>query len=111
MSFLFLVTLFRVSFFICSLLTVANLVRNLGSLLGLRVRLQYLFRLFYLCWITGGHAIHLPIEELLLPSCIEITKLGKSASRVAGLQFHVTTPGLNCIFREKDAKKNTVHKK
>ena len=42
-----------------------------------------------MCWITGGH---LP-RELLLPTDVELTPSRNSASKVAGLQAHVTTPG------------------
>ena len=43
-------------------------------------------------WITGGHTIHTPIEGLLPPTGTEPTPFRNSASRVAGLQVHATTP-------------------
>ena len=42
-----------------------------------------------MCWITGGH----PPRGLLLPTDIELTPSRNSASKVAGLQVHFTTPG------------------
>ena len=55
-------------------LTVANLAR-LGILVQCQVsvRSQYLVRLLFQCWITGGHTIHPPIEGLLPPTGIEPT--------------------------------------
>ena len=44
-----------------------------------------------LCWITGGHTIHPPIEGLLPPTGTEPTPFRNSASKVAGLQVHATT--------------------
>ena len=46
-----------------------------------------------LSWITGGDTIHPPIEGLLPPTGIEPTPFRNSASEVAGLQVHATTPG------------------
>ena len=54
---------------------------------------QYLVRLLFKCWITGGHTIHPPIEGLLPPTGIEPTPFRNSASKVAGLQVPATTPG------------------
>ena len=45
-----------------------------------------------MCWITGGHTIHSPIEGLLLATGVEPTLFRKSAPKVAGLQVHATTP-------------------
>ena len=59
------------------------------------VRSQYLVRLLSWCWITGGHTIHPPIEGLLPPTGIEPTPFRNSASKVAGLQVHATTPGID----------------
>ena len=73
-------------------LTVGNL-----ALLGIQVhcqvsvRSQYLVRLLFQCWITGGHIIHPPIDGLLPPTDIEPTPFRNSASKVAGLQVHATT--------------------
>ena len=44
--------------------------------------------------MTGGHTMHPPIEGLLPPTGIELTPFQDSASKVAGLQVHTTTPGL-----------------
>ena len=76
-------------------LTVANLAR-LGISVHCQVsgRSQYLVRLLSQCWITGGHTIHPPIERLLPPTGIEPTPFQNSASKVAGLQVHTTTPDL-----------------
>ena len=41
-----------------------------------------------MCWIKGGH----PPRGLLLPADIEPTPSRNSASKVAGLRTHVTTP-------------------
>ena len=54
---------------------------------------QYLVRLVSLCWITGGHTVHPPIEGLLPPTGTEPIRFRNSASKVAGLQVRVTTPG------------------
>ena len=42
-----------------------------------------------MCWITGGH----PPRGLLLPTGTEPTPHRNLASKIAGLQAHVTTPG------------------
>ena len=90
----FLVTLFRIGFFTRSLLYNSwfSPTWNRGSLLGLRF--QYLVRLLSLCWITGGHTIHPPIELLLPSTGIDPIPFRHSASKVAGLQVDVTKPGL-----------------
>ena len=49
--------------------------------------------LLTLCWITGGHTIYPPIEELLPLTGIEPTPFRYSVSNVADLQVHATTPG------------------
>ena len=49
-----------------------------------------------MCWITGGH----PPRRLLLPTDIEPTPSQNSASKVAGLQVHFTTPGSIRSVRE-----------
>ena len=73
--------------------TVANLARLAISVhCQVSVRSQYLVRLLSQCWITGGHTIHPPIEGLLPPIGIEPTLFRNSASKVAGLQVHATTP-------------------
>ena len=41
-----------------------------------------------MCWITGGH----PTRRLLLPTDIELKPSQNLASKVTGLQAHVTTP-------------------
>ena len=75
-------------------LTVVNLARLGNSVHCLvSVRPQYLVRLLSLCWITGGYIIHPPIEGLLSPTGTESTPFRNSASNVAGLQVHNTTPG------------------
>ena len=81
-------------FFSCSLPYVANLARlGISVCWQVSVRFQYLVRLLSQCWITDGHTIHPPIEGLLLPTGIEPTSFRNSASKVAGLQMHGTTPG------------------
>ena len=52
---------------------------------------QYLVRLLFKCWITGGHTIHPPIEGLLPPIGIEPTPFQNSASDVDELQVHTVT--------------------
>ena len=76
--------------------------RAVASLAGLGIsvhcevsdRSQYLFRFVYLCWITGGHTVHPPIEGLLPPTGIEPTPFQNSFLKVAGLRVHATTPGI-----------------
>ena len=83
----FLVTLMRAGFFfICNSITVANVAR-----LGISVHC-YLVRLLSLCWITGRHTIHPPIERLLPSTSTEPTPFQNLAFKVAGLQLHATTP-------------------
>ena len=81
-------------------LTVANLARlGISVHCQVSVRSQYLVRFLSQCWITGGHTIHPPIEGLLPPTGIEPTPFRNSASKVAGLQVHATTPGLKyCLI-------------
>ena len=47
-----------------------------------------------MCWITDGHTIHPRVEGLLPQTGIEPTPFRNSASKVAGLPVHLTTPGL-----------------
>ena len=47
-----------------------------------------------MCWITGGHIIHSPIEGLLPPTSTATTSLQNSASEAAGVQVHATTPNI-----------------
>ena len=95
----FLVTLFRVGFFLyVAYLTVANLVRlGISVHCYVSVRSQYLVGLLSLCWITGGHTIYPPIEGLLPPTGIENTPFRNSPSKVAGLQVHATTTSLTYL--------------
>ena len=75
-------------------LTVANLARlGISVHCQVSVRSQYLVRLLSQCWMTGNRTIHLPFEGLSPPTGIEPTPLQNSASKVAGLQVHATTPG------------------
>ena len=55
---------------------------------------MYLDKLLSLCWITGDHTIHPPIERLLPSAGTEPTPFQYSASKVAGLQVHATIPVL-----------------
>ena len=57
------------------------------------VRSRYLVRLLSQCCITYGHTIHQSNEGLLPLTSIEPTAFRNSASKVAGLQVHATTPG------------------
>ena len=50
--------------------------------------------------VTGGHEIHLPIKGLLPTTGIKPTPVRNSASRVAGLQVHATTPGLKQYLKK-----------
>ena len=38
-----------------------------------------------MCWIKGGHTVHLPIVRLLLPIGAEPTPVTNSASKVPGI--------------------------
>ena len=91
---LFLVTLFRVVFFLALVyLTVVNLARlGISVCCLVSVRSQYFARLLSQCWIIDGHKIHPPIDDFLPPTGIELTPFRNSASKVAGLQVHVNTP-------------------
>ena len=44
-----------------------------------------------MCWITGGHTIHPPIERLLPQTGTEATLFQSFVSIVPGLQVHATT--------------------
>ena len=93
--FFILITLFSVGFFIY-LLTLTQLILaqfRISVLYQVSVRSQYLARFFSLCWITSGHSIYSPIEGLLPLTRMEPTPFLNSASKVAGLQGHATTPG------------------
>ena len=75
-------------------LTAANLARlGISVHCQVSVRSKYLVRFLSQCWITGGHTIHQPIDRLLPPTGIELIPFQNSASKVAGLQVHATTPG------------------
>ena len=75
---------------------VANLVR-----LGISVcnyvsaRSQYLVTFLSMCWITSGHTMHPPIEEILTPPSTEPTSFRNCASKVAGQQVLTTIPGFS----------------
>ena len=76
-------------------LTLWQLIQpDLESLLVVRsaVRSWYLDRLLFLCWIVDGHTIHPNIKGLLPPTGVESSPFRISASKVAGLQVHATTP-------------------
>ena len=45
-----------------------------------------------MCWITSGHTMHPPIEEILTPPSIEPTSFRNCASKVAGQQVLTTIP-------------------
>ena len=76
-------------------LTVADLSRlGISVHCQASVRFQYLVRLLSYCWITGGHTIYPPVEELLPRTGIEPTPFRNQASKVAGLQVYPTTPGI-----------------
>ena len=49
-------------------------------------------------WVTGGHTIHPPNEGLLPPTGFEPIPFQNSASKVAGLQLHATTPVINPVI-------------
>ena len=75
-------------------LAVANLARlGISVHCQASVRSQCLVRLLSQCWITGGRTVHPPIEGLLPPTGTEPKPFRNSASKVAGLQVHITTPG------------------
>ena len=97
--FFFQLLYLELGFFIRSLyLTAANFARlRISVHCQVSVRSLYLVRLLSQCWITGGHTVHPPIERLLPPTCIEPTLFRNSASKVAGLQVHATTPGCQCM--------------
>ena len=113
------VTLFRVGFvfFVFLFLAVAYLmVANLARLViwvrcQVSFRSQYLVRLLSQRWVTGGHTIHPPIEGLLPPTGIEPTSFRNSASKVAGLQVHATTPGISLRYRANTRQWLTVQSK
>ena len=75
-------------------LEVAKLARlSISFQCKVSVRSPYLVSFLFLCWITSGHTIHPPIEGLLVPTGIVPTPFGDLATKGAGLQVHVTTPG------------------
>ena len=45
-----------------------------------------------MCWITGGHIMHPPIEGVLPPTGIKPTVFEHSKFNIAGLQAHANTP-------------------
>ena len=55
-------------------------------------------------WITGGDTIHQPNKKLLPPTGFEPTPFGNSASKVARLQVHTTTPGCTGLILGLDQK-------
>ena len=59
-------------------------------------RSQHLVSLLSQYWITGGNKIHPPIEGLVSPAGFEPTLFRKSASKVARLKVHATTPSMFC---------------
>ena len=87
-----IVTLFRAGFFTRTYLTVADLIRLGISVRYVSIRSPYLVRFLSLCWITGGYTIHPPIEGLFPPTSTEPAPFQISASKVAGLRVHATTP-------------------
>ena len=69
----------------------ANAVRlKTSDRFQVSVMVQCLFSLLSLYWITNGHIIHPPVEGLLPPRGVEITKFQNSVFKVARFQMRAT---------------------